>query len=170
MRLQARAQGLLQHTKRRIGAGLPAQPGWLLNTHARRPVTAAQAIKRLLHVSAEHLWPAAERRRWRKEQGAPVACSGVMRPAAMGRLFVRSTLASRSRSQRSFTVQPAPLSSSAPAPNSASSRTSGSASGGPASAMDQKQGHARSHVPAGVPNQATRGAMCLWARQIRLGI
>ena len=83
-----------------------------------------------------------------------MACSGVMRPEAMGRLFVRSTLASRSRSQRSFTVQPAPLSSSAPAPKSASSRASGSIPGGLASAMDQKQGHARSHVPAGAPDQA----------------
>ena len=84
----------------------------------------------------------------------------------MGRLFVRSTLASRLRSQRSFTVQPAPLSSSAPAPKSASSRASGSAPGGLASAMDQKQGQARSHVPAGAPDQAVRGAMCLRARQI----
>ena len=97
-----------------------------------------------------------------------MACSGVMRPEAMGRLFVRSTLASRSRSQRSFTVQPAPLSSSAPAPKSASSLASGSTPGGPASAMDQKQGHARSHVPAGAPDQAMQGARCLrWARQIR---
>ena len=84
----------------------------------------------------------------------------------MGRLFVRSTLASRSASQRSFTVQPAPLSSSAPAPKSASSRASGSAPGGPASAMDQKQGQARSHVPAGAPDQAVRGAMRLRAPQI----
>ena len=66
----------------------------------------------------------------------------------MGRFLVRSTLASRSLSQRSFTVQPAPLSSSAPAPKSVSSLTSGKAPGGLASAMDQKQGQARSHVPA----------------------
>lgn len=66
----------------------------------------------------------------------------------MGRLLVRSTLASKSRSHKSFTVQPAPRSSSAPAPNNASSLTSGKAPGGLASAIDQKQGHARSHVPA----------------------
>ena len=66
----------------------------------------------------------------------------------MGRLLVRSTLASKSRSHKSFTVQPAPRSSSAPAPKNASSLTSGKVPGGLASAIDQKQGHARSHVPA----------------------
>ena len=71
-----------------------------------------------------------------------------MRPDAMGRLLVRSILASKSRSHKSFTVQPAPRSSSAPAPNNASILTSGRVPGGLASAIDQKQGHARSHVPA----------------------
>lgn len=70
-----------------------------------------------------------------------------MIPAASGLLFVRSTLASRSLSQRSFTVQPAPRSRTAPAPNSPSKEMSGRAPAGAASAIDQKQGHARSHVP-----------------------
>jgi len=52
------------------------------------------------------------------------------------------------RSHRSLMVQPAPRSSTAPAPKSASSVASGSAPGGAASAMEQKQGHASSHVPA----------------------
>lgn len=45
------------------------------------------------------------------------------------------------------TVQPAPRSSSAPVPNSASSVASGAAPGGAASAIDQKHGHASSQVP-----------------------
>lgn len=44
-------------------------------------------------------------------------------------------------------VQPAPRSSTAPVPNSASIAASGRAPGGAASAIDQKQGHARSQVP-----------------------
>ncbi len=64
---------------------------------------------------------------------------------------MRSTFASRSLSQRSFTVQPAPLSSKAPVPKRASSLTSGNAPGGAASAMDQKHGQASNHVPARMP-------------------
>lgn len=79
---------------------------------------------------------------------SPTALKGVMVPAANGRPLVRSTLASRSLSHRSFTVHPAPRSSSAPAPKSAKSFTSGRAPAGAARAIDQKHGQARSHVPA----------------------
>ena len=72
-----------------------------------------------------------------------------MVPAANGRLLVRSTLASKSLSHRSFTVHPAPRSRSAPAPNSARSLASGRAPEGAARAMDQKHGQAKSQVPAG---------------------
>lgn len=57
------------------------------------------------------------------------------------------TFLSRSASHKSFTVQPAPRSSSAPVPNSANSVRSGGDPGGAASAMDQKHGHASSQVP-----------------------
>jgi hypothetical protein len=79
---------------------------------------------------------------------APSACRGCSVAAASGRAAVRATRRSRSRSHRSLIVQPAPRSSTAPAPNSASSVASGSAPGGAASAMEQKQGQASSHVPA----------------------
>ena len=79
--------------------------------------------------------------------GAPRACRGCSVPAASGRDAVRATRRSRSASHRSFTVQPAPRSSTAPAPNSANRRASGSSPGGAASAMDQKHGQASSQVP-----------------------
>ena len=41
----------------------------------------------------------------------PIACTGCRAPEASGRMRVRSTRRSRSLSQRSFTVQPAPRSS-----------------------------------------------------------
>ena len=84
---------------------------------------------------------------------SPTALKGVMVPAAKGRDLVRSTLASRSLSHRSFTVHPAPRSSNAPVPNSAKSFTSGRAPAGAARAMDQKHGQAKSHVPATCPSQ-----------------
>ena len=79
---------------------------------------------------------------------SPMACGTVRAPLARGRPRVLCTLLSRSRSQRSFTVQPAPRSRTAPVPNSASILMSGRLPGGAARAMLQKQGHARSQVPA----------------------
>ena len=52
-------------------------------------------------------------------------------------------------SHRSLTVHPAPLSSTAPAPNSAIMPKSGIWPGGHARVMDHMQGQARSHVPVG---------------------
>lgn len=78
----------------------------------------------------------------------PTAAVLVTAPLASGRDAVRATFLSRSASHRSFTVQPAPRSSSAPAPKRVNSCKFGKAPGGAASAMDQKHGHASSQVPA----------------------
>lgn len=57
------------------------------------------------------------------------------------------TCLSRSLSQRSLTVHPAPRSSTAPAPNRPSMVRSGAKPGAAARPMDQKQGQASSQVP-----------------------
>ena len=88
-----------------------------------------------------------------RRRSPPKACMGCSAPDARGRDAVRATCASRSLSQRSFTVQPAPLSRIAPVPNSASMCRSGRLPAGAASAMDQKQGQARSQVPVDHINQ-----------------
>ena len=74
-------------------------------------------------------------------------CGTVKAPLARGRPLVLSTLLSRSRSHKSLTVQPAPLRRIAPVPNKASSTGSGRLPEGAASAIDQKHGHTKSHVP-----------------------
>ena len=78
---------------------------------------------------------------------SPKPCLVVRAPDARGLPLVLSTILSRSLSQRSFTVQPAPLSSRAPVPKRANILGSGRLPDGAAMAMDQKQGHASSHVP-----------------------
>lgn len=94
-------------------------------------------------------------------------CGTVKAPLARGRPLVLSTLLSRSRSHKSLTVQPAPLRRIAPVPNKASSTGSGRLPEGAASAIDQKHGHTKSHVPVvqkhdmdGVPSR-NQGGQCV---------
>ena len=91
----------------------------------------------------------------RQQPCSPMACGTLRALLARGRPRVRCTLLSKSRSHRSFTVQPAPRSRMAPAPNRASILKSGRLPGGAARAMLQKQGHARSQVPAEETPQIT---------------
>ena len=81
------------------------------------------------------------------------ALGTLIAPLAIGRLRVRATLLSISRSHKSFTVHPAPRKSKEPTPNVASNPTSGNAPTGAANAMDQKHGHASSAVPIGRSNR-----------------
>ena len=84
-----------------------------------------------------------------------VAAVGDTAPDAIGLFLVRATSASMSRSQRSFTVQPAPRSRNAPAQNSDDRYGSGGHPGGAASAMDQRHGHASRYTPAGRSNRTS---------------
>ena len=100
---------------------------------------------------------------------SPTAWGGDINPAASGRPLVRLTCLSKLRSHKSFTVQPAPRSRTAPVPNSASMRRSGREPGGAASAIDQKQGQARSHVPAtDQSGQLTRSCKRLQTSLLRI--
>ena len=76
------------------------------------------------------------------------ACRTETAPDAKGRPRVRSTNRSMSRSNRSFTTQPAPRISTAPTANSNASRTP-SATLGAASAKAQNPGSASSQMPIG---------------------
>lgn len=80
----------------------------------------------------------------------PRACCVVTSPAGRGLVLVRSTFLSRSWSQRSLMVQPAPRRRIAPRPKSDRVGRSGKWPGAAARLMDQKHGHARSHVPIGL--------------------
>ena len=86
------------------------------------------------------------------------AWRGVTWPDGSGRLRVRSTRPSRSRSIRSFQAEPAPRMTIAPIQNS--TRWTGSGKGRPeaiaASAADHQQGRSRSHQPMGRSNRAIR--------------
>src|SRR5579863_3524751 len=86
------------------------------------------------------------------------ACGTLTCPAGIGRDFVRSTLASRSRSVMSFQVQPAPRMAKAPRKNNA--MTSGSrlrlCVSPAASAVDHQHGNSSSQDPIGRSRRASR--------------
>ena len=78
-------------------------------------------------------------------------------PLGNGRSRVRATWASKSRSQMSLKVQPAPRIARAPMPNIANrirlSRDSGC---GEAKAIDHQHGNSSSQVPIGLSSRASR--------------
>ena len=84
-----------------------------------------------------------------------LAASGDTAPHAIGRVRVRATFLSISRSIRSFTVQPAPRSSTLPIAKSARCPKSGAAPASAASAADQKHGHISRCAPMGLSSRAS---------------
>jgi hypothetical protein len=78
-------------------------------------------------------------------------------PLGIGRQAVRATRASKSRSARSLTVQPAPRMTSAPAAKSRASQRSGACPvAAAASARLHQQGSSRSQVPIGRSKRTSR--------------
>lgn len=87
----------------------------------------------------------------------PIACICVMCPAASGRLAVRITRASISRSIMSLNVQPAPRMTNAPRPNSAICEMGGKiVPWSLASKRPQRHGKNKSQVPIGRSSRAKR--------------
>ena len=75
-------------------------------------------------------------------------------PLAMGRVAVRATMRSKSRSARSFTTQPAPRITRAPTPNKVMNHKLGALS--EAMAVLHQHGINKSHVPIGRSARANR--------------
>ncbi len=87
------------------------------------------------------------------------ACFTLTWPEGIGRVAVRATLPSISRSVMSFQVQPAPRIAVAPMPNSTPYQISiqtGSPDPCPAMATPHQQGSSNSQVPIGRSQRARR--------------